>query len=306
MSTLFTGAALAWADTASANREIVAGAAAHPLNETWNVAADAHVSLGNVRGKLDVSGWDKNEVALSGSLGAGSTLEVSGDARNLVLRVKATHSGWFGGNGPDHDSALVVHVPRSAALELHVVSADAAVAEMSGKSLTAGSVSGTLTLASTAPQIDVDSVSGDVSLTMPKSDPQARAHVQTVSGDIQAKNLAGHVKLETVSGTIGCACGVVRELETGSVSGDANIDAKPAAQARLHLESMSGDIRLRLPANLSARIDAATFSGGIGTDFGTAHDKERGPGSSLQANIGGGDAQIRVQSFSGDIELRRQ
>src|SRR5487761_2392763 len=153
ISALVVGAVSAGADTASAQREIVAGDTPHGLNETWDVAADAHIALDNVRGKLSVSGWDKNEVALGGSLGAGSTLEVTGDAQSLALRVKATHSGWLGGDGPGHDSELILQVPRNAALELHVVSADATVADMAGKSLAVGSVSGTLTLASAAPQI---------------------------------------------------------------------------------------------------------------------------------------------------------
>ncbi|MGH8091463.1 MAG: DUF4097 family beta strand repeat-containing protein, partial [Rudaea sp.] len=213
--------------------------------------------------------------------------------------------GWFGSDGPRHDSVLILHVPRNVALDVNVVSADASVAEMAGKSLKIGSVSGDLDLSSAAADIDVDSVSGDVKLDAPKPNPAASVHVQTVSGEIRAKNLAGRIKLETVSGGMECACGAVRELNTGSVSGDADIAVAPAASARLHLESMSGSIRLQLPAALSAHIDAATFSGSIHSDFGAVQEKEYGPGSSLKAQIGAGDADISVQAFSGDIQIRR-
>lgn len=297
---------VACAGAPPADRDVVAGDATRALNESWDVANDVRITLANVRGKVEVSGWDKSQAMLSGSLGAGSTLAISGDANNLGLRVKSAKSGWFGGNGPDRDSDLVLHVPRQAALDLHVVSADATVADMAGKTLVAGSVSGNLTISSAAPQIDVDSVSGDVNLSVPNPDANARVHVQTVSGDVQAKNLAGRVKLETVSGTLACACAAVQELETGSVSGDVQITVEPSAQARLSLESMSGDIDLRLPATFSARIDATTFSGDINSDFGKAHEKTHGSGASLQATIGGGDAQIRVQTFSGDVGLRKQ
>ena len=59
------------------------------------------------------------------------------------------------------------------------------------------------------------------------------------------------------------------------------------------------------PANLSAHVDASTFSGDIHSDFGKAQTKEHGPGSSLDAKVGDGDAQIEMQSFSGDLELRK-
>jgi hypothetical protein len=302
------GHALAAEAGAVQARDIVAaGTTAKTLDEAWQVAADARIEIGNVRGNVDIRGWDKAEVALSGNLGAGSKLEISGDAGHLVLHVEsAGKSGWFGGSGPDHNSDLVLHVPRGAALKLGVVSADASVAGMTGKSLQASSVSGTLTLESSAADVDVGSVSGEVKFTAPTANPMTRVHLQTVSGNIDAKGLDGRVKLETVSGNIGLDSAHVQELETGSVSGDARIRTALAENGRMHLESMSGDIRLRLPAALSAHISASTFSGDIRSDFGTVRNKERGPGSSLDARVGAGDAQIGAQSFSGNIELRKQ
>lgn len=304
---LLAGAAVADAAMpATAYDDISAGDAAKSLDAVWPLAADGRIEVGNISGKVTVTGWDQPQVKLEGTLAAGSMLKVSGNAQSLTLRVKAAKTGWFGSDAPAHGSTLIVHVPKNAALDLNVVSADASVADMAGKSLKAGSVSGNLDLSTAAPQIDVDSVSGEVTLVAPSPDPSAQAHVQTVSGDIHARNLAGRIKLETVSGSMECACGVTRELNTGSVSGDADIAVAPAASARLHLESMSGAIRLHLPAALSARIDASTFSGDIRSDFGAVQDKEHGPGSSLKAQVGSGDADISVQAFSGDIQLRKQ
>ncbi len=302
-----TDCALAADAGAIQDRDIVAdGAAAKTLDESWHVAADASIEIGNVRGKVDVSGWDKADAALSGSLGAGSKLEISGDAQHLVLRVESAGKSWFGGNGPDHDSDLVLHVPRAVALKLDVVSADANVTGLTGKSLAVNSVSGTLNLSSAAANVEVDSVSGNVSFAATASNAAARAHLQTVSGDITAKGLDGRVKLETVSGNVSLDSAQVQDLETGSVSGDARIQTALAANGHMRLESMSGDIHLHLPAALSAHIAASTFSGDIRSDYGTVQRKERGPGSSLDARIGDGDAQISAQSFSGNIELRKQ
>ena len=303
----FTGAGSALAGPpAAAYTDISAGAAAKPLDSTWPVVADGRVDIGNVRGKVTITGWDQPQVKLEGTLGAGSTLAVSGAADRLSLRVKSAESGWFGSDGPRHDSVLILHVPRTVALEVNVVSADASVAEVAGKSLKAGSVSGNVALSSASTDIDVDSVSGDVKLDAPRPNPAASVHVQTVSGDIRARNLAGRIKLETVSGGMDCACATVRELNTGSVSGDADITVVPEGAARLHLEAMSGSIRLHLPAALSAHIDASTFSGSIHSDFGAVQEKEYGPGSSLKAQVGGGDADVSVQAFSGDIRLSKQ
>jgi len=303
---LLSGSAQLLAGTAGAYNDIVAGDTAKPLDQTWPVATDARIDVGNISGKVEVTGWDQAQVKLEGSLGAGSTLTVSGDAKKLSLQVKTTKSGWFGSDAPSHDSTLILHVPKNAALDVSVVSADATVADVAGASLKVDGVSGDLTLSSAAPQIDVESVSGEVALAAPDAAAAGRTHVQTVSGDIRAKNLAGRIKLETVSGEMNCACGSVHELETGTVSGDADIVVAPVNDARLNLSSMSGGIKLRLPASLSASIDASTFSGGIRSDFGQARDAEHGSGSNLKTQVGNGGAQIKIDTFSGDVQLRKQ
>lgn len=288
------------------SRTVTADQGSRQLNESWQIAADARVEISNIRGSLTVSAWDKAQAELTGSLGADSRLEISGDAQHLVLRVDGSKQGWFGSNGPAHDSSLVLHVPRTVALDADVVSADATVTGLAGKTLRVNGVSGNLGVTSATPDVEIGSVSGDVEFqTMPQTT-TTRAHLQTVSGNIGAKAVSGRVKLETVSGDIRLDGGVVDELETGTVSGDAQIHAAPGAHGQMRLQSMSGDIRLRLPESLSAHIEASSFSGGIHTDFGKVEEKGMGPGSSLDAHVGNGDAQINAETFSGNIELRRQ
>jgi hypothetical protein len=287
------------------NRTIDASSEEKTLSETWAVAADARIDVENVRGNVTVTGWDKPQVELQGELGSGSRLVISGDAAHLGLRVDGTEDGESGKHGPSSDSELVLRVPRGAELQIQVVSADASVADMAGKSIEVHGVSGNLGVRSAAAEIDIESVSGDVSFAAPQPNAGARAHLQTVSGNINAKNLGGRVKLDTVSGDIGLDDAPVQELETGTVSGEVRLHVTPAARARLHLNSMSGVVRLYLPDALSAHIDASTFSGDIHSDFGSVRTRNYGPGSSLKAQVGGGDADIELESFSGDIEIRK-
>jgi len=217
------------------NRTIDAGSEDKVLNESWNVAPDARVGIENVRGSVTVTGWNKPQVVLRGSLGEGSKLAITGDSAHLGLKVDSGDNGWFGKHGPVSDSELVLHMPRAAALELQVVSADANVSEMAGKSIEVHGVSGTLGVRSAAPEVDVESVSGDVSFSAPQANAATRAHLQTVSGNINAKNLGGRVKLETVSGDIGLDAAPLQELETGTVSGDVRLHVTPGVNARLHL-----------------------------------------------------------------------
>ena len=88
---LLAGGGFAHAD--SPYRDIVAGDASKTLDETWALAADGSIAVANISGKVQVTGWDQAQVKLEGSLGAGSTLAVSGDAKKLSLQVKTTKTG---------------------------------------------------------------------------------------------------------------------------------------------------------------------------------------------------------------------
>ena len=287
---------------------IDAQTSAQNLNQAWQIANDASVDVHNVRGSVVVSAGDAGQATLSGELGAGSKLVVSGDTHRLDLRVESPDQdhGWFSKRGPQADSNLVLKVPAGVSLRLELVSADGRVSGIDGKSLNVECVSGKVTLESGAPQVEVECVSGDVAYTATRADGSSRSHLQTVSGDITASGVGGRVKLETVSGRAHADGKEVQEFEAGSVSGNVELAAALGAHGRVRAETMSGDIRLLLPPDASAHFEAETFSGSIRTDYGTVKTPQYGPGSSLDVHTGSGDAQVSTETFSGNIEIRKR
>jgi hypothetical protein len=300
--------ALGAAMPAFAAEETIAadGGTAKALERSFALAADGLVEVSNVRGSVTITGRGANEVKLGGSLGAGSRLVVEGDAKRLELRVEAEKGGWRGGHGPASDTSLVLNVPHTASVKLEVVSADGKVENIDGKSIEIGNVSGNVRVDGAAHSIEIDSVSGNVTLQVTRAGATERAHLQSVSGDIKANGADGRVKLETVSGTGTFAAPAVTELGAESVSGAIDLSAAPAKGARVRAETMSGNLRLRLGADLAARIHAETFSGSLKSDWGKIVKAEFGPGTTL--DVDGGDAGTRIdaQSFSGNVELRKQ
>jgi hypothetical protein len=296
------------ADESSYEEAISADAgAAKAINRNYNFAGDGSVEISNVRGTVTVIGSNENRIVLSGSLGAGSRLIIEGDARHLELNVEAQHPGGvLGKHGPPSDTNLELSVPHAVALKLDLVSADGKVTGVDGKSLEIESVSGNVRGSAAPRSVEIDNVSGAISFDASRAGAIERAHVQTVSGDIAVGGVEGRVKLETVSGKIGYAAPSVSEFNAESVSGTIDANAAPAKGAHLHAETMSGTVKMRLPAALSARLSASTFSGGIRSDFGSVKKAEYGPGSSLDARVGDGDARIETQSFSGDIQILKQ
>ncbi len=276
-----------------------------PIDEKRSVDARARIDITNVRGAVTVSAWDQAEVAISGTLGSGSKgLTVEGGGSRLSIKVQGPESsGWFnwGSSSRMEDSILDIKVPREAELDIEVVSSEVAVSGVGGRSLEVDSVSGKVRIDGAAREVEVDSISGSVEITGSGE----RLQVGTVSGEVIARANGGVLKFETVSGNVRVEAGAFRELDASSVSGDISVRGRPQAGSRLDSETMSGDVRVELPADLSGHVEAETFSGRIRSDFGTVSEPEHGPGRSLDARIGSGDARLRIETFSGDVEIRK-
>lgn len=279
-----------------------------PINESRAVAADAHIEIGNVKGAVNVSVWDKAEVAITGTLGDGSKgLVVKGGGGELQIRVEGPDQskGWlhWGSDSSMEESTLDVKVPRRASVEVNVVSAEVSVVDLAGREINVDSVSGRVRIGANSERLRVESVSGDVEF----DGKAGETAIETVSGDVIARGVGARTRLETVSGNLRIeASAPLSDASAGSVSGDIEIHGALQKGGRVHVETMSGDVRLGLPADTSARVEMETFSGTLRSDFGTVEKREHGPGSSLESTIGSGDGEIRVDSFSGDVTLRRE
>jgi DUF4097 and DUF4098 domain-containing protein YvlB len=187
---------------------------------------------------------------------------------------------------------------------LTAASANIDVTGMRGSAtIEAESVSGEVTVkASSTEKLELSSVSGDVGF----EGEAASVDVETVSGDLRVNGVSGEVSVESVSGSAIVRAATVTEFEAASVSGDIDFEGSVAAGGRIDVESMSGDINLTLPAATGGRVSAEAFSGTLRNDFGLVVEDEEGPGSSMRGKIGDGSATIEIESFSGDVELRKR
>jgi len=274
-----------------------------PINETRPLDPRGRIDIENVKGRIEVRAWDRNEVRITGTLGDGvEKLVIDGDRHDLEVRVEYPRNmgGWRGDRV--EPTTLVLQVPLRADLDIESVSADVDVDGVAPGDLSIESVSGNITVAAAPGKASVESVSGDLRLTLNTS----HAKSETVSGDIGLSGrLNGEVHAETVSGDIAIDSRGerVKRLSTGTVSGDAEVRVALAEGGEIRSETVSGDIRLRLPKALSARVRGESFSGDLEAPGATVHKEEFGPGQSFEARYGSGAGQIRIESFSGDATL---
>ena len=277
--------------------------AATPIDQTRPLDARGKVEIDNLKGRIQVRAWDRNEVRITGTLGDGvEKLVIEGQGDHLLVRAQYPKQigAWRGDRTGPTD--LQLQVPLRADLDIQSVSADIDVNGVAPDDLSIDTVSGRVVAAAAPQHADITSVSGDLQVTLNSSD----VKVETVSGDaVLSGRLKGQVHGETVSGrlSIDSTGGNLRRLSTGTVSGDTSIDVGLDDGGEIKSETVSGDIRLRLPRSVSARISAQSFSGDLHAPGAKIQKEEFGPGSSFDQRYGNGAGEIHLQTFSGDATL---
>lgn len=277
------------------------------LDETRPLAADARISVSNVKGSIRITGGEGSELRLRGELGKDAKLKPLGnDPRSLKIEVEyPSSSGWGWGGTSGGDTHLQIELPRGVSLDVDAVSAEIDIRGISGERIKANAVSGRIELRDSAPQrLQVDTVSG-----AQRIESSAREiALESVSGaiDIDAR-AAETLRVEAVSGAVDVRLQQpIRELRSETVSGRTRVSGGPTADGSLRIETLSGTLRLELPANTSARIEAETFSGRIRSPVGDVQRPEFGPGASLDARLGSGSARIQLETFSGALDISLQ
>ena len=274
-------------------------AAGTPINQTRPLEPRGRVEIDNLKGRVEVRAWDRSEVKITGSLGAGvEKFSVEGDSGALHIEVKYPNR-----SNNTEPTTLIVQVPLQAELEISTVSADIDVHGVAPRELTLESVSGDIVAVGAPRRASVESVSGDVVLTLNSGEINASA----VSGDLTLNGrLNGEVAAETVSGNmrIDTVGERVRKLTASTVSGDVQLKLALADDGKVSAESVSGDLALTVPRDFSAEVSGESFSGDLSAPGAKIEKEEFGPGSSFHARYGTGKGEIRLETFSGDARLR--
>ena len=267
-----------------------------PVNERHALSSGGRVEISNVAGSVTVRGWDRNEVQLTGTLGDGQRLDVQNSANRVQLKVVYPQN-----SRNSRGAVLELRVPRGSELQAGTVSAALDVADVDLRRLQASTVSGGIRANGQAGESSLTSVSGAIRSQLRTS----RLELRSVSGAINAAGTSGgEVSANSVSGGVELDLSAVQRLDVETVSGSLGVrSAGLQPGGRISLQTVSAPITLTLPARTSAQLKVKSFSGSIRSDVGEVERPGYGPGTHLDARIGGGDGDITINSHSGSVRV---
>ena len=272
-------------------------AAQTTVDQKRPAAPDGAVSIENMAGSVKVTGWDKAEVQVRGTVGEGGELSFEGSGKRTHIEIEADH------NPMGIKSDLEVFVPAGSSVDIEGFQATISVTGVLG-SVTAETVNGSITQAGAAKHVELQSVNGDVEV----SKATGRIKAETVNGSVVVRDASGDREASTVHGKLHVIGGSYDRAEIESVAGTVRFEAALTSRASLSIETVSAPVELLLPATVSAEFQVSSFSGRINNELGPAAEK-RGkwtPQTELGFTTGSGGARITLETLSGAIDIRKR
>nr|WP_221244231.1 DUF4097 family beta strand repeat-containing protein [Cryobacterium roopkundense] len=237
-----------------------------------------------IGGTVDIIGHDEPGARIEVHSVTGKDLKISMDGD--ALEIDHPQLRWdnfidvFASFRGTAKAEVSIVVPRDVAMRFGVVSADALISGLHNDA-------------------KLSTVSGDIVVDAGEGD----LEVNAVSGEVSVRNHVGTINVHTVSGEI-TASGSIRRFTLDGVTSNVFLDVEGVPD-EIVTNTVSGNLTVRLGADVAARYNLNTLSGTLQLDdqtvrstLGKAYDGSSGA-------LDGAWVELRANSVSGDISLVR-
>lgn len=257
-------------------------------NKSYSISGHAQLRFTTNDGTIEVISADVKKidarVETSGWRIGSSDVQISehqtGDAVEIEARVPRHENFFFGSN--NRSVRVYLSVPRESDLDVHTGDGN----------LTARDIQGNLRLDTGDGTMRADGLHGTL-----------RFH--TGDGHIEGSGLDGDVDADTGDGSIVLDG---RFDEMAARTGDGNIELTVEAGSHMkgpwNVHTGDGHVRMRLPNDFSADLDAHTGDGKINLDFSVTMSGSLSSGT-IRGKLGNGGQTLTIRSGDGSIYIEK-
>lgn len=259
---------------------VASALAGSSVERSLQLGPDAIVSVDMLCGNLEVRGGPGGAGRVSVRAGMADAVEIVGAEGRLVVDLTDHRAGC---------ADVKIAIPEGSSLEVDAGAANVSVIELRG-AVEIATMSGSVTVRGGRRSVEIATISGSVYV----EGPLPAVEIASVSGSLTARNVGPEVSVESVSGAIDISAGPPLErLDAATVSGPIRFEGRLVRTARGGVESHSGAVVLRIPADTTADVSLESFSGRI----------RNGIPTSVPTEEFGSKGLVEVSTFSGDITV---
>lgn len=275
----------------------------HKLN------SGGRVTLEGFNGSIEITGWEKNEIEITGTKYASREdllksirINISNTDSAITIRTeKPVERSWWnnGGGGVRY----VLRVPRKVQLER--------ISSSNGR-IMVNSLEGPARLITSNGGIDVTSLTGVLDAATSNGginlqDIKGEMILRTSNGTIRGENITGAFEAQTSNGAIRARLTPASSsslIRASSSNGTIDLTMDRFENNEIRATTSNSSITLNLPSQINAQLRAGTSNGSVSTDYEIAvrgkQEKNR-----LDGRIGNGGALIDLNSSNGAIRIRK-
>jgi DUF4097 and DUF4098 domain-containing protein YvlB len=259
---------------------------------TIAVPVGASLSVNNFGGAIVVHGWTQNRVKVHAEHGSRGRIEVSLVGNTVTLRASSRH-------GAPSVVDFDITVPQDMALTLSGTYAEIEVDGVRGP-INAETVDGSIDVRGGSGIITLHSIQGSVAL----ADATGRIEVNSVNESVELTNVSGQIKAETTNGDMTLTGIKSASVEASTINGEVAYEGTVSDGGTYSFNSHNGDITVSIPEGVNVTLSVATANGDIDPSFPLPLTATAGK-HRYTFKLGSGSARMEVESFQGNIQLRR-
>lgn len=274
-------------------------------DQTVAVSKGMRLAAQSFAGSFTVRTWEKDAVRVEAVHSERERISIR--PTEAVLRV-----GVSSDRGPSRTVDFTLTVPAWMPMNLNGTYVDIDLEGMQSE-VSAETVGGDVRLRGGSGVVSLKSVEGIIEVQGSKG----RLTVSTVNEAIHVRDAAGEVTAETVNGDVTLERVEAPSVDVATVNGDVLYDGSVRDGGTYRFATHNGDVTLRVPDQINASVFVRTYRGDFETDFPVKlpaaeppaddHDsRHRRRNRRLNFTLGSGAARVELESFGGDIELRRR
>ena len=273
----------------------VLGTATH-TDTTFAVKPGARLELTNFAGSISVRTWPKNAMRVSAEHSSRVTIQV--ESSGPTLSLQAMH--WRGiPTTVDYE----ITVPKWMTLELSGVNTDISV-ENSEAEVSAESVQGDVSVTGGTKSVSATSVEGDVRIARASG----KIECSSVNAGVSILGSTGQILVSSINGEINLNDIDSDDVEASTINGGVTYKGSLKDGGSYRFSTHNGEVELTVPERANATVSVATYNGEFTSSFPLQLQfplQETRRGKRLNFTLGSGSARVELESFQGEIRLRR-
>ena len=277
------------------------------FHNTYNMGPGGHLELNNRNGSLEITGWDRKSVEVSGTKYAPDQeglkdvkVDVRQDGDRLSIRTETPRNDWHGGG---YGVRYRIHVPRQFTLDR---------VETTNGSVTAEDLEGGGQVKSTNGKLVVSRLTGDYRLettngAVELDDLSGSDRVVTTNGAVRGRMKQGSLDAHSTNGSIDLTVTnpqTDQPIRVNTTNGSIKLALAEFNGNPVHAETTHGSVTLRLPSDVNGQLRAETSLSKISNDLPLTSTDEQSK-HSLSGKLGSGGPAIEASTTTGSIRIER-